>query len=128
MRFVQEVSRVQPLCVREVDVAVWTTFPLVEAVDVQPFPAIEALETPFVVFLPFEVDIIFLEASFAFFAAFGRANLAQYSSWKVFVFEEALPFPDLLPAQPAFETVGMPSLSFDCHGRSFDGPFAVLAI
>jgi len=69
-------SRIQSLRVREVDLTVRATFPLVEAVDVKSFLAIEAFETLFVILLAFEVDVIFLEAAFAFFAAFRGTGLA----------------------------------------------------
>jgi len=73
---VEGFSRIQSLRVREVDLTVRATFPLVEAVDVKSFLAIEAFETLFVILLAFEVDVIFLEAAFAFFAAFRGTGLA----------------------------------------------------
>jgi len=121
-------SRIQSLGVGEIDLAVRTTLPLVEAVDVKSFLAIEALEALLVVLLSLEIDEIFLEDAFAVFAAFRDACMAYYSTWQVLIFEEALSFANLLPAHAAFEAVGMPSLSFDDHGRSINRLPAILAI
>jgi len=60
----------------EIDLAVRTTLPLVEAVDVKFFLAIEALEALLVVLLSIEIDVIFLEDAFAVFAALGDACMA----------------------------------------------------